>query len=222
MDLGCGKGGDLKKWDSLKYTEVYAVDIDNFGLRELQQRHLNMKGDHNMSINTLCADMTVDMQNFIPCHSFDVVSAMFSLHYACENQDTLDVLMKNVSYALKPGGVFIGITLASERLVDEVMTFYTQDDQQFAKFRQNPNSNTVDVTIRSISEHARREYLVSFQDFEQCMKSNGLRFASTDESRQLGLSSSAASLIEIAPTSRLSADERRYTDMYKYWVAIKT
>lgn len=219
LDFGCGKGGDLRKWEALKYKEVHAIDIDNHGLRELRKRYRGMK---TPSVVTLCADMTNDMQSFIKRNSFDVVSAMYSMHYACETRKTLETFISNVSYALKPGGFFVGITLDAKKLADEeVLSFFTQDNQQFAKFRQTPNSSTVEVTIRSISEHPRTEYLVNFDEFEECMFFNSMRFATPEEISKLGLSVSVGSLLSLAPTSNLSSDERRYTDMYKYWVATK-
>lgn len=58
-------------------------------------------------------------QRFLGCMNkgeFDVVSCQFAVHYFFESEESLDMLCKNVSENLKPGGRFIGTHIDGELL----------------------------------------------------------------------------------------------------------
>ena len=239
LDLGSGKGGDEGKWQSLCYHEVFALDIDVHGLRELESRHKKSQGRGRrtrgrspppLQVHTVCADMSEKLDAFIPHDYFDMAAAMFSIHFVCGSEAQADNgsespglsgTVRNVANSLRAGGMFVGITLDAAKLSDDVMTFHTQDGDQFARFRAYPGKRKVEVLIRSISEHPRWEYLVDFEHLEACLHEQGMRFATQEEAVKLGLGSACGSLLNIAPTGRLCDEERRYTDMYRYWVAKK-
>ena len=51
---------------------------------------------------------------------FDVVSTQFALHYMFESEIKLRAFCRNVSDRLEEGGVFIGTTIDSDRLVHKI------------------------------------------------------------------------------------------------------
>ena len=272
LDLGSGRGGDTSKWRDLHYHEVFAVDVDTAGLRELQARHTAHQHQRSweirrseregcdsershpshrkrhcsdlptyrsrspppLQVTTLCADMSEALGEFVPEGHFDIAAAMFSLHFVCEPQDVqqssttpseppagLRRTIHNVASALRPQGVFVGVTLDITMLTDEVMTFHTHENQQFARFRVFPGKKQVEVLIHSISDQPRWEWFLDFEQLETCLHDSGMRLANDEEAKRFGLSTSTGPLTDIAPLKRLSNDERRFTQMYRYWVAVK-
>lgn len=51
---------------------------------------------------------------------FDVVSTQFAIHYMFESEQKLRGYLQNVSKRLVDGGVFIGTTIDSDRLVHKI------------------------------------------------------------------------------------------------------
>ena len=51
---------------------------------------------------------------------FDVVSTQFALHYFFESEAKLRALLRNVTDRLEEGGVWIGTTIDSDRLVHKI------------------------------------------------------------------------------------------------------
>jgi len=45
-----------------------------------------------------------------PDDAFDVVASQFVIHYAFEDEQTVRMMLENVTKRLKPGGHFIGTT----------------------------------------------------------------------------------------------------------------
>lgn len=51
---------------------------------------------------------------------FDVVSTQFAIHYMFEKEEKLRSFFRNVTDRLEDGGVFIGTTIDSDRLVHKI------------------------------------------------------------------------------------------------------
>lgn len=51
---------------------------------------------------------------------FDVVSTQFAIHYMFESEVKLRAFFRNVTDRLEEGGVFIGTTIDSDRLVHKI------------------------------------------------------------------------------------------------------
>lgn len=51
---------------------------------------------------------------------FDVVSTQFAIHYMFESEHKLRGYLENVTRRLVDGGVFIGTTIDSDRLVHQI------------------------------------------------------------------------------------------------------
>ena len=119
VDLGCGRGGDLRKWmnsDNLGY--VLFTDVAELSLVECQQRY-----DENKRIrfkaDFLHMDFTIESfeEKFPVDVKFDMVSCQFVLHYSFETFAKANNFAKNVSACLSPGGYFIGTTTDSFEIV---------------------------------------------------------------------------------------------------------
>ncbi|ADM12360.1 mRNA capping enzyme [Encephalitozoon intestinalis ATCC 50506] len=119
LDLGCGKGGDLLKYENANISEYYGIDIAEVSINDARIRAKNMKRRFKASFKAQDAyGQEIDLGK-----QFDVVSSQFSFHYAFSSSETLSISVGNVARHLKPGGYFI-MTIPSR---DVILRRYEQD-----------------------------------------------------------------------------------------------
>ncbi len=129
LDLGSGKGGDLKKWKNM--TKVVGIELYKANIARANEyyKKLGMKTDvvfingdvsREMFPNYLIAIGKKEqdrLKKVIPSkYEFDIVSCMFAMHYMYESEEMFNTFLKNVDDNLKVGGVFIGCCFDGERL----------------------------------------------------------------------------------------------------------
>ncbi|CAB02758.2 mRNA cap guanine-N(7) methyltransferase [Caenorhabditis elegans] len=122
LDLACGKGGDLKKWDIAGAKDVVMADVADVSIQQAEERYKQMFGYKKNNIFTvqfIVADCTKEnledrIENKDP---FDLVSCQFALHYSFVDEASARIFLKNAVGMLKPGGVFIGTLPDADRIV---------------------------------------------------------------------------------------------------------
>lgn len=119
LELGCGKGGDLRKYGAAGISQFIGVDISNASIKEAQKRYESMKNlDYQVILITgdcFGESLGVAVAPFPECRfPCDIVSAQFCLHYAFETEEKARRTMLNVTKSLKIGGYFIGTIPDSE------------------------------------------------------------------------------------------------------------
>lgn len=127
LDIGCGSGGDLWKWDDVGVDFVYGVDITPQSIQQTKQRYLNVikaRGPRNTpwlfeTINNIGCGWKIS-------ENYQVVTCMFALNYFFKSKDMLENLIEQISNALTPGGVFIGICVNG----DSVESYVSSSEQQ--------------------------------------------------------------------------------------------
>lgn len=114
IDLACGKGGDLIKWDKAKIGYYVGIDIAKGSVEDARTRY-NGDASHkrrsfSFPARLICADcFTVRLDEVLQDEApFDICSCQFALHYSWANEELARVALQNVSAVLKPGGYFIG------------------------------------------------------------------------------------------------------------------
>lgn len=148
LDMGCGKGGDLNKWQSAPQPVQLYVGLDpaDVSITQARDRYRNLSsrggrggGQHRRPPPRLfdgrfyvkdCFGETIESLEIIqqvgfdpsPMNrrGFDVVSMMFSMHYAFESETNARNMLRNVAGALKKGGRFIGCIPNSDVLGEHV------------------------------------------------------------------------------------------------------
>ncbi|XP_014247931.1 mRNA cap guanine-N7 methyltransferase [Cimex lectularius] len=113
LDLCCGKGGDLNKWHKGNVSHLVCVDIAENSVISAQKRYNDMKS-RNYRIFTaefIVADLTKERVCTMykdPKIKFDIVSCQFAFHYCFESLQQAEMMLKNITDNLLPGGYFIG------------------------------------------------------------------------------------------------------------------
>ncbi|KAI4241008.1 MAG: hypothetical protein LQ352_007516 [Teloschistes flavicans] len=150
LDIGCGKGGDLAKWaQAPQEVERYiGIDPAEISIEQARERYSQMgrgggrgrrpqrtfeaefvvQDAFTQSIGSIRAVQEV---GFDPKGGgrwggggFDVVSMMFCMHYAFEDERKARGMLHNIAGALKKGGKFIGTIPNSDVLADRLRQFY--------------------------------------------------------------------------------------------------
>lgn len=156
LDIGCGKGGDLNKWQQAPQPIQLYVGLDpaEVSIDQAKDRYRNISsrggggrgggrgGSHRRPEPRVfdarfhvkdCYSQSIEeieiirQVGFDPSpmnhRGFDVVTMMFSMHYAFESERNARTMLRNVAGALKKGGRFIGCIPNSDVLSERVRQF---------------------------------------------------------------------------------------------------
>ena len=148
LDMGCGKGGDLGKWQLAPQTVGLYVGLDpaNQSIEQARDRYMGMRRgrrpifDGRFHVKDCFGEWIGDVpivkevgidpsagggsSRWGGGGQFDVVSMMFSMHYAFESEEKVKMMLRNVAGALKKGGRFIGVVPNSDALASRVVEWH--------------------------------------------------------------------------------------------------
>ncbi|KAJ1672204.1 mRNA cap guanine-N7 methyltransferase [Coemansia sp. RSA 25] len=129
LDLGCGKGGDLRKWSYANIGEYVGMDIAQVSVTQAQKRYSEM---HNARFPARfyaqdCYGEPLAKTLQPADYRADVISAQFCLHYAFETERKARQMMRNVSEHLTDGGTFICTIPSANWLMKKLRATDTAD-----------------------------------------------------------------------------------------------
>ncbi|GJJ15084.1 hypothetical protein Clacol_009359 [Clathrus columnatus] len=124
LDMGCGKGGDLQKWQKARVREYVGLDIAAVSVEQARFRWEQLRGK-KFAAHFAALDCFVEpIASVIPSATlippFDVVSMQFCMHYAFENETKARIMLDNVSKYLRKGGVFLGTVPNGEWIMNRL------------------------------------------------------------------------------------------------------
>ncbi|XP_049868222.1 mRNA cap guanine-N7 methyltransferase [Pectinophora gossypiella] len=113
LDICCGKGGDLSKWQKARVEKVIFADIAEVSVQQCQNRYddLRKRCGRLFSAEFIAADCTKEPlrdKYTDPSINFDVVSCQFGLHYSFESLKQARRMLTNISECIRPDGYFFG------------------------------------------------------------------------------------------------------------------
>ena len=126
LDVGCGFGGDLQKWDSCN-VNITMCEPNWTSLEEAKRRAKEM----NIGVEFHHGDIFA-----CPEKEYDIICYNFSLQYIFETQDFLEKSLNEITKRLKKGGLLIGCIPDSEQLkefhpfIDEFENTFVIDEYQ--------------------------------------------------------------------------------------------
>lgn len=192
LDLGCGKGGDLGKWQSAPHPVDLYVGIDpaEVSIDQARDRYADMsrgggrggrggRGGHRggrpqraFDAEFIAQDAFGQSLGSIPIvqnvgfagdggsrwagGGFDVVTMMFCMHYAFENEAKTRGMLANVAGSLKKGGRFFGVIPNSDVIRSHVEAFHQSKVKAAAK-EQKPSSDLADGRREGIRSSSKQD-----------------------------------------------------------------
>lgn len=118
LDLGCGQGGDLKKWFHCGIKHLYLVESNFTAMMECRRRYIPLRRSWSNFYDAtfLQKDFTSEILN-IP-KVVDVISSQMSIHKAFESKAKAERMAYNVAQSLKCGGSFVVSLTNANKIID--------------------------------------------------------------------------------------------------------
>lgn len=159
LDIGCGKGGDLGKWQLAPQVVGLYVGLDpaETSISQARERYQQMRRGRRPIFDARfipqdcfgawIGDVGIVREVGIDPNAgsgqpsrwggggFDVVAAMFTMHYAFESEEKVKMMLRNVAGSLKKGGRFIGVVPNSDVCAEHIRTWFAE--KEAAKKPQN-------------------------------------------------------------------------------------
>lgn len=154
LDLCCGKGGDLFKWQSANIKKVLGIDFSKDNIYNRNDgaciRYINMhkksRGGELMDVDFLvgdCGESIKKLEAFTDSRSrdyysenyldskgepmkFNIVSCQFAIHYFLNSFIRIHQFIDNVDEHLEKGGVFVGTCLDGNIVYDKLCQKYRE------------------------------------------------------------------------------------------------
>ena len=105
LDLGCGQGGDLRKFARRALRSYRGIDVSHLSILHNRERMNNIR-DFKCRSKLECADFCATA--WARTDAYNVVNCQFALQYAFVSEEVAHFVIEQVAESLKTGGVFIG------------------------------------------------------------------------------------------------------------------
>lgn len=148
LDIGCGKGGDLGKWQLAPQVVGLYVGLDpaETSINQARDRYKQMQRGRKPMFDAqflpqdcfgawigqvpIVKEVGIDPNagngptSRFSGGGFDVVTAMFTMHYAFESEEKVQMMLRNVAGSLKKGGRFIGVVPNSDVSAEHIREWH--------------------------------------------------------------------------------------------------
>lgn len=113
MDMCCGKGGDLLKFEKAGVTHLICTDIAGNSVDQCKARYDELKRKHSGKLfeaEFITCDNTIERlrgKYKDPTMKLNMVSCQFAFHYSFESLRQVEFMTRNAAECLRDGGYFI-------------------------------------------------------------------------------------------------------------------
>ncbi|ORZ34354.1 guanine-N(7)-methyltransferase domain-containing protein [Catenaria anguillulae PL171] len=109
LDIGCGKGGDLNKYNKARIAQLYAFDVASVSIDQATERYRQMHRPWFKAQFQALDCYNDSIEPYMPRGaSVGAVSMQFCAHYAFQSEKQVRIMLENVSRWLAPGGYYFG------------------------------------------------------------------------------------------------------------------
>ena len=115
--LGCGKGGDLLKWQKEEISKLVGVDVADVSVKQAKDRYGALRRQQDRTLFDAefhcidcCKDSILDCLDD-PTIRFDLTSCQFVYNYSFDTYPRAEAMLTNACRYLKMGGFFIGMPI---------------------------------------------------------------------------------------------------------------
>jgi mRNA (guanine-N7-)-methyltransferase len=131
LDVGCGKGGDLRKWDIAGTRNYYGVDIAYKAIQDAAER--KKRSFKNFCTTFIQQDASIEPDEFFRhFHKemyFDMASCQFSMHYMFKSEQKVRNFLQNISNRLMKGGYFVCSHPDGNVIIKKLRERHTRDSE---------------------------------------------------------------------------------------------
>eukprot|EP00923_Selenidium_pygospionis_P059603 GHVN01104869.1.p1 GENE.GHVN01104869.1~~GHVN01104869.1.p1 ORF type:complete len:452 (-),score=75.05 GHVN01104869.1:88-1347(-) len=133
LDLACGHGQDMLKYNDKKVRHYIGIDISKEEIREARRRQSRSESARDSSttrkalkyraefhVGNLLHDDAYAALKKRPSSKVDIVSCQLAIHYCLINQQAADDLLQRISQHLNQGGLFIGSTVCCDQIASRL------------------------------------------------------------------------------------------------------
>lgn len=187
LDLGCGKGGDLLKFQKGPVSHVICADIAETSVDQCKERYKSHKHRFTAEFVTGdCSKVNLKSKFNKPETKLDIVSCQFAFHYSFESLPQAEQMLANVSSNLEPGGYFIGTTTDAFDIIRRLNREENPSNRKFGnevfsvEFPESTSLENVPLFGAKYNFHLEGvvdcpEFLVHFPTFQKLASRYGLK-----------------------------------------------
>ncbi len=186
LDIGSGRGGDLRKWYDSGYTKIIAVEPIDDNIAEFKSRLLKYSKEFQKKVHILQArgQDTKDIKNFVSKHvnggTVDTISMMDSLTFFFKtDQDLLD-LSETIKETLVDGGLFLWKALDGKSLENKFKNNKIDKLEIFEDYIKLDTDKRV-VSVKIGENVNDTEYLVDIDKMKTVFGMSGQTFVADEE-----------------------------------------
>ncbi|TYG51372.1 mRNA cap guanine-N7 methyltransferase 2 [Gossypium raimondii] len=157
-DLYCGGGADAEKWDGAQISHYVGIDVVSSGINEVREAWESQRKSFTSEFFEAdpCTDNLETLLQEKDIQA-DLVCCLQHLQLRFETEDKARRLLSNVSFLLKPGGYFFGITPDSST----IWAKYQKNVEAYHNRSSSMKPNIVPNCIRS------ENYMITFEIEEE-------------------------------------------------------
>ncbi|MDX1471585.1 MAG: hypothetical protein R3213_08830, partial [Flavobacteriaceae bacterium] len=196
--------GDLRKWDTVGFKKVMAIEPNENNMAELKRRQKTGNIKTKIMYLNFGAEKTAKIKSLLEDDSgrLDGIVSFFSMTFFPKSRDLYNNLIKTINL-LPEGGKFVGMVMDGHRVralledtreelkidPDEAIDYYSGGKEnesafsikQICEFDDNVIGNEIEVDIRSSSSMVveQTEWLFYFEPFKRELEKRGFRLLST-------------------------------------------
>jgi mRNA (guanine-N7-)-methyltransferase len=166
FDMGCGRGGDLKKYAKNSVGFYYGIDLVPERVAEARKRYKNLRVLFSawFDVGNFMEPIKVESQ-------YDFVSCQFAFHYAWNSKRNVIQVLENASHIMKEDGYF-NLTFPDYDVIRQhLVSMMNSPFDEYNFSGQNLNGEYT-YRIGGPNHYLEFNSPYPFQEFLNCMDSN--------------------------------------------------